>query len=340
MHDATLSPQALPGYRLSKVQVMNWGTFDSSKGQIHTVRPDGRTSLLIGQNGSGKSTLVDSILTLMVRPGIRNYNVAAGSSGGKRERDERSYLMGAFGHASSDSENKASTLYLRKDGRHLSILLAYFHNAQLGRGFTMAQVLYSGVDGKVEKIFCFAKGEKDIAVDFAGLKSIDQIAPKLEARGIKTTKTYLQYHKWMLAETQMRGKAMDVFNQTVAVKDIRSLTEFIRYHMLEASDWQDRIDDILNHFQQLSDSHRMLVDAREQAEALQPVVAAGVAGLWQLSTSVARLDERLGNWIAVSERLSTQVARDLRDADRRLDAIERGYQMPPPRRPEDGSGGR
>jgi uncharacterized protein YPO0396 len=276
MHDPTLSPLALPGYRLAKVQVMNWGTFDSSKGQIHTVRPDGRTSLLIGQNGSGKSTLVDSILTLLVRPGVRNYNVAAGSSGGKRERDERSYLLGAFGHASSDSENKASTLYLRKEGRHLSILLAYFHNAQTGRGFTMAQVLYSGVDGKVEKIFCFAKGEKDIAIDFEGLKSIDQICPKLESRGIKTTRTFLQYHKWMLAETQMRGKAMDIFNQTVAVKDIRSLTEFIRCHMLEASDWQDRIDDILNHFQQLSDSHRMLVDAREQAEALQPVVAAGV----------------------------------------------------------------
>jgi len=60
------------------------------------------------------------------------------------------------------------------------------------------------------------------------------------------------------------------------------------------------------------------------------LVAAGVAWLWQLSTSVARLDERLGNWISVSERFSTQVARDLRDADRRLDAIERGYQMPPP----------
>ena len=59
------------------------------------------------------------------------------------------------------------------------------------------------------------------------------------------------------------------------------------------------------------------------------LVTAGVAGLWQLSTSVARLDERL-RWISVSERLSTQVARDLRDADRRLDAIERGYQMAPP----------
>ena len=70
------------------------------------------------------------------------------------------------------------------------------------------------------------------------------------------------------------------------------------------------------------------------------LVAAGVAGLWQLSTSVARLDERLGNWIAVSERISSRVSRDLREADRRLDAIERGYQMPPPRRPEDGSAGR
>lgn len=46
------------------------------------------------------------------------------------------------------------------------------------------------------------------------------------------------------------------------------------------------------------------------------LVAAGVAGLWQLSTSVARLDERLGNWIAVSEQ--------------RLDVIERGHQMSPP----------
>ncbi len=265
----------LPGYRLHKVQIMNWGTFDSSKGQIQTIRPNGRTSLLIGQNGSGKSTMVDSILTLLVRPGIRNYNVAAGSSGKKRERDERSYLMGAYGHASTDAENKASTLYLRKEGRHLSILLGYFYNADTKKGFTIAQVLYSGVDGKVEKVFCFAKGEKDIAIDFADIKSVDQISKKLEARDIRTTKTFAQYHKWLINEGNMRPKAMDVFNQTVAVKDIRSLTEFIRGHMLEGQNWRERIDDILNHFQQLSDAHRMLVDAREQSQALQPIAQYG-----------------------------------------------------------------
>jgi len=70
------------------------------------------------------------------------------------------------------------------------------------------------------------------------------------------------------------------------------------------------------------------------------LVAAGVAGLWQLSTSVARLDERLGNWISVSERLFNQVARDLREVDRRLDAVERDHPPLPQRRPEEDSGGR
>lgn len=274
--DDPFSPSSAPGFRLHKVQIMNWGTFDSTKGQIHTVRPDGRTSLLIGQNGSGKSTLVDALLTLLVRPGVRNYNVAAGSTGGKRERDERSYLLGAYGHASSDADNRASTLFLRAEGRTLSVLLAYFENTATCRGFTIAQLLYAGADGKVEKIFCFAREEKDIATGFAGLKAVDQIVPTLEARGFKTTRAFVQYQKWFISETKMRGKGMDIFNQTVAVKDIRSLTEFIRSHMLESHDWKERIDGILNHFQQLSDAHQMLVSARDQLEALRPIAAAGV----------------------------------------------------------------
>lgn len=76
------------GFRLHKVELWNWGTFD---GHVFTVRPEGQSALLIGQNGSGKSTLVDAILTLLVRPGLRNFNVAAGAR--KRERDERSYLL-------------------------------------------------------------------------------------------------------------------------------------------------------------------------------------------------------------------------------------------------------
>ncbi len=44
-----------PGFRLHKLEVYNWGTFDSTGGEIHTFRLGGNTALLIGQNGSGKS---------------------------------------------------------------------------------------------------------------------------------------------------------------------------------------------------------------------------------------------------------------------------------------------
>ena len=75
--EASHNGEGLPGYRLDTFEVFNWGTFD---GQVHAIRPRGTTALLVGENGSGKSTLVDAMLTLLVRPGVRNYNVAAGAN--------------------------------------------------------------------------------------------------------------------------------------------------------------------------------------------------------------------------------------------------------------------
>jgi YebC/PmpR family DNA-binding regulatory protein len=43
------------------LEVLNWGTFDSTSGTVFSVAPEGRTTLLVGQNGSGKSTLVDAV---------------------------------------------------------------------------------------------------------------------------------------------------------------------------------------------------------------------------------------------------------------------------------------
>ena len=73
------------GYRLDKLEVYNWGTFDHD---VFSVRPNGQTTLLVGQNGSGKSTVVDALLTLLVKPGVRNFNVAAGAKKTERELAE------------------------------------------------------------------------------------------------------------------------------------------------------------------------------------------------------------------------------------------------------------
>lgn len=144
---------------------------------MHVVRPCA-TTLLIGQNGSGKSTLVDALLTLFVRPVVRNYNVAAGAQ--KTERDERTYIKGAFDRRSRDEDNRAEVQYLRPDGRNYSTLLATFKNDR-GDAFTVAQVLYLGGDGGAEKVYAFAQGEKSIAEHCANLATTERVRQQMES---------------------------------------------------------------------------------------------------------------------------------------------------------------
>lgn len=262
-----------PGFRLHKLEVYNWGTFDSTDGRVHTVRPEGHNTLLIGRNGSGKSTLVDALLTLLVRPAIRNYNVAAGAQ--KRERDERTYIRGAFGRSSRDDEQSVTVQYLRPGGSNYSVLLACFRNEDADVAITLAQVLYLNSEGRAEKIYCFADDERSIAADFSGVSSMEKLAKLLKKRGFKTTRTFKEYAAWLERTARFRPLAMDVFNQTVAVKDVQSLNDFIRRHMLEARPWSDKVDDLLNHFTQLSEAWQSLVRVRRQFELLESVADDG-----------------------------------------------------------------
>src|SRR5688500_14384369 len=87
------------GFRLARLEIYNWGTFD---GEIWTMIPEGQTAVLTGANGSGKSTVVDALLTLLVEPRQRNYNLASGA-GSSRERSERTYVRGQYSRSRGDS---------------------------------------------------------------------------------------------------------------------------------------------------------------------------------------------------------------------------------------------
>jgi uncharacterized protein YPO0396 len=100
--DGAESDTALQGFRLHRLEVFNWGTFD---GVVHSMTLEGQTTLLVGQNGAGKSTLVDALLTLLVKPGkSRNYNLAAGAK--QTERSEKSYILGAFDRRNQEETNR------------------------------------------------------------------------------------------------------------------------------------------------------------------------------------------------------------------------------------------
>ena len=261
-----------PGFRLHRLEMFNWGTFDSSNGQVYRFEPEGRTSLLVGHNGSGKSTLVDALLTLLVPSNIRNYNVAAGAK--KTERSEKSYIRGAFGRSSDDAQN-TFIRYLRPSGSQFTAIAAVFRDEQLDRAFTVCQVLYLTADGSPDKIFAIVDDLRELTSDLSGVASSDRIRGHLIERGYQTTKTFLEYQGWIAKRTQMRGKAMDMFNQTVAVKDIQSLNDFIRKHMLEAHDWREKVQRLLTHFNDLSIAHQELVRAQKAEELLTPVETLG-----------------------------------------------------------------
>src|SRR5215216_5367333 len=82
-------PSILAGFRLQRLELRNWGTFD---GRVWTLRPDGANSLLTGDIGSGKSTVVDAITTLLLPAHKIEYNKAAGAQ--KKERSLMSYVRG------------------------------------------------------------------------------------------------------------------------------------------------------------------------------------------------------------------------------------------------------
>ena len=124
-----------PGYRLQRFELYNWGTFDSSSGQVFRFEPEGRTSLLVGHNGSGKSTLVDAITTLLGNN--RNYNLAAGAK--SRERTPKSYIKGAFDRVADESQSSV-VRFLRPKGNHLSAISGVFRDERLDKTFTVTQI--------------------------------------------------------------------------------------------------------------------------------------------------------------------------------------------------------
>lgn len=66
-------------------------------------------------------------------------------------------------------------------------------------------------------------------------------------------------------------KAIDLFNQIVAIKSLGVLNEFVREHMLEAKDKRFRIEELDRNFFDLNETYETILSAREQLRLLEPI---------------------------------------------------------------------
>ena len=67
-------------------------------------------------------------------------------------------------------------------------------------------------------------------------------------------------------------QAMELFHQTVSMKSVGNLTDFVRDHMLEPFDAAKAVADIVAHFEDLTKAHEAVRRAEAQLTALTPLL--------------------------------------------------------------------
>ena len=261
---------ALSGFRLHRLEVFNWGTFDA---RVWALNPDGKNALLTGDIGSGKSTLVDAVTTLLVPAHRIAYNKAAGAD--NKERTLRSYVLGHYKSERNEASGAAKPVALR-DHNSYSVILGVFHNAGYVQTVTLAQVFWmTERQGQPARFFVCAERALSIAADFAHFGSdIAQLRKKLRGQSAEVFDSFPPYGAWFRRRFGIENEqALELFHQTVSMKSVGNLTDFVRSHMLEPFDVAPRITALIGHFDDLNRAHEAVVKAKRQVELLSPLVA-------------------------------------------------------------------
>jgi uncharacterized protein YPO0396 len=268
--DLNFVEESLSGFRLKRLEVLNWGTFD---GRIWTLELNGHNGLLTGDIGSGKSTLVDALTTLLVPAHRVAYNKAAGAD--SKERTLRTYVLGHFKSERSDFTGTAKPVSLR-DHNSYSVILGVFHNAGYDQTVTLAQVFWmKDLQGQPARFFVGAERDLAIAVDFMHFgQDIAQLRRKLRASNVEIEDSFPKYGAWFRRRFGIENdQALELFHQTVSMKSVGNLTDFVRNRMLESFNVVPRIEALLTHFENLNRAHQAVLKARRQVELLAPLVA-------------------------------------------------------------------
>ena len=267
------SEEALTGFRLERFELLNWGTFDR---HIWRIDPAGRNSLLTGDIGSGKSTLVDALTTLLAPHNRITYNKAAGAEG--RERTLYSYVRGEY-KSEQDSATQTARAIALRDEKNYTVLLAYFHNTGFDQGATLAQVFWLKEGQRnPERFYVFAEQPLSIAEHFSQFDGSIQVLRKnlRKTKGITLFNSFKEYAgKFRRSFGIQHEKALELFYQTVSMKSVGNLTDFVRNHMLEQSDVSGRIDELRRAFDNLNRAHDAVVKAKRQIDRLEPLISDG-----------------------------------------------------------------
>lgn len=257
-------------FRMSKLQVFNWGTFSG----VHDVPIASRGFLFVGRSGSGKTTLLDAFSALLVPPKWIDFNAAAREgerSGRDRDRSLVSYVRGAWAEQQDDDSGEIATQYLRPGTTWSALALTYANDA--GRSIVLVQLFW--IRGK-------SNGRDDLRRYFLiferpfDLREIGDF--KLEVRKLKQRipEAFAREDFAPYAERFRRLLGIDnelalrLLHKTQSAKNLGDLNTFLREFMLDRPETFAAAERLVTEFADLHAAHQAVVTARDQIQMLGP----------------------------------------------------------------------
>lgn len=341
-------------FRLSRVQVVNWGTFDGA----WSFDVPWKGLLLTGPSGAGKSSLLDAMAAVLVRPARLRFNAAAqGTDTGDRDRTTLTYVRGAHKRETVEATGEVGTAFLRRGAAWSGIALSFVD--ETGARATLLRLFHirsgSTEAADLKSMYIFAPDD----VDLLALK------PYVE-NGIENRRVKAQFPEWHVygAESYTgfaarfrrhlgmgSEQAQVLLHKTQSAKNLTNLDSLFRDFMLDVPETFKLADETTEQFDELSQAHSTVVDARLQVERLLPLrghaevldavdedrrkLASEETHLetWLASRSLTQVMARIEHQQAIADKLEAEVAAAEREVRTAEDVRQQAQ------RAVDGSGG-
>lgn len=263
-----------PGqFRLSRIQLINWGTFSG-----YVDMPIGRKGQLItGGSGSGKSTLLDAMSAVLVPPVKVQFNEAA-QLGVKRDQGRSlvSYIRGAWARKEDLQTGEIASTFLRSRATYSVIALTYGDAA--GKIYTLVGLFYLRAgdtnNAQVKKLYGTIPSDVDIREFEPFLKAgIDKRKIKSRFPEASFSDQYRVFADYFRPRLGMHTEeAQLLLHRTQSAKSLTSLNQLFRDYMLEPPSTFKMADEAVEQFDDLRQAYRRVIEVRSQIDVLNPLV--------------------------------------------------------------------
>lgn len=264
------SPDDINQFRLTKIQLFNWGTF---QGVVDFAVPRSGY-LLLGPSGSGKSTVLDAHAALLTPPKWVDFNVAAREAERHgKDRNLTTYVRGAWSQQTGDSGEYVSQ-YLRPESTWSAIAETYRDGS--GRVVVLAQVFWvrgkTTTVGDVHKRYLILQRAFDVReLQFFADSNFEVRRFKSDLPDAVVKEEFSGYQERFRQLLDIDNeRALRLLHKTQSAKNLGDLNTFLRDFMLDAPETFDLADSLVAQFQELNEAHKAVVEARRQIETLTP----------------------------------------------------------------------